>query len=285
MKHLLSVEDLTKDQVLNLFHLTRDYQDLGRGIGMMRPGTILATLFFEPSTRTRLSFESAMLRLGGNIISASDLATTSCAKGESLEDTIRVISENYADILAVRHPDQGVVRLASRYSAVPIINAGDGAGEHPTQALCDMYALWRRLGTMYQAKVVIYGDIERSRAAHSFRKGLEMMGGIAIEIPHDSTEPVTEWDFSQVQAIYVTRPQLERAEWGGVPINQERYNRNAHVLIELMPRALIMHPLPRTGEVSKELDVSPRSIYFEQAKAGVPIRTVLLAYLLNIVQL
>jgi len=285
MKHLLSIEDFTADQILNLFKLARNFQDKQLGIGMVRPGTILATLFFEPSTRTRLSFESAMLKLGGSVISASDLATTSCAKGESLEDTIRVISESYADILAVRHPDQGMVRLASKYSAVPVINAGDGAGEHPTQALCDMYALWRRLGNLRRGPVVIYGDIERSRAAHSFRKGLEMMGCPVVEIPHNSTEPVVEWDFSQVQAIYITRPQLERTEWGGAPINKVQYNANAHKLIELMSNALIMHPLPRTGEVSEALDSDPRSIYFAQAQAGVPIRTVLLAYLLDIVQL
>ena len=201
-----------------------------------------------------------------------------------------MISESYADILVVRDTDEGTVRLASRYSAVPVINAGDGAGEHPTQALCDMYALWRRLGLdtrdgLVEAKVVIYGDIERSRAAHSFKKGLEMMGAVPIQIPHNTIEPVMEWDFSPIQAIYITRPQLERVQWGGAPINKARYNENAHKLIERMPNALIMHPLPRTGEVSEALDSDPRSIYFEQAKAGVPIRTVLLAYLLDIVQL
>jgi len=283
MKHLLSIEDFSADQILNLFRVTRNHQDEQLGIGMVRPGTILGTLFFEPSTRTRLSFESAMLKLGGSVISASDLATTSMTKGESLEDTIRVISESYADILVVRHPEEGAVQLAAEHSAVPIINGGDGTGEHPTQALCDMYALWKRVGDLKNAHVVIYGDVTRSRAAHSFKKGLEMMGAYVTEVEHDRGGYPPKYDFNDASAIYITRPQFERS--GNAVINKTLYNREAHQLTEYLPHALIMHPLPRTGEVSKELDTNPRSIYFEQARAGVPIRTVLLAHLLNIVGL
>ena len=282
MKHLLSIEDFNADQILNLFRVTRNHQDEQLGIGMVRPGTILGTLFFEPSTRTRLSFESAMLKLGGSVISVSDLATTSCTKGESLEDTIRIISESYADILVVRHPEEGAVQLAAEHSAVPIINGGDGVGEHPTQALCDMYALWKRIGELHDAFIVIYGDVERSRAAHSFKKGLEMMGAYVTEVKYNHGRP-SQYDFDDASAIYITRPQFERP--GSVAINRTLYNREAHQLTEYLLHALIMHPLPRTGEVSKELDTNPRSIYFEQARAGVPIRTVLLAYLLNIVGL
>ncbi len=251
------------------------------GIGSVRSGEILATLFFEPSTRTRLSFESAMLRLGGGVISASDLATTSMAKGESLEDTIKIVSESYADILVVRHPDDGAVQLAAEYSAKPVINGGDGTGEHPTQALCDMYALWRRLGDLTGVNVGIFGDVERSRAAHSFKLGLEMMDANVQEIRYDSSR--LEIQDTNIDAVYITRPQLERG--GEVYIHQPDYNERAQELTTILRSALIMHPLPRTGEVSKELDADPRSIYFEQAKAGVPIRTTVLAYLLNIVQL
>jgi aspartate carbamoyltransferase catalytic subunit len=282
MKHLLSIEDLNSDQISNLFRLTQSYQDSQMGIRTVRSGEILATLFFEPSTRTRLSFESAMLRLGGSVISASDIATTSCAKGESLEDTIRVISESYADILVVRHPDDGAVQLAAEYSAKPVINGGDGSGEHPTQALCDLYALWKHVGDLVDTAVVIYGDVRRSRAAHSFKKGLEIMGAYTVEIEHDRSGCIRQYDFDDATAIYITRPQLER---GSIPINETLYNREARHLTDMLRHSLIMHPLPRTGEISKELDADPRSIYFEQAKAGVPIRTVVLAYLLGIMQL
>ena len=281
MQHLLSIEDLSRDQILNLFRLTRNHQDRELGIGTIRTNKILATLFFEPSTRTRLSFESAMLRLGGRVISASDLATTSMAKGESFEDTIRIVSESYADIIVVRHPDKDAARIAAEYSAVPVVNGGDGEGEHPTQALCDMYALWRRLGGIAGIRVAIFGDVKHSRAAHSLKKGLELMDATVQEIPyHYSTQKV---NLEDAQAIYITRPQLERGCDRNIDL--VAYNAMAHNLIDLLPAALIMHPLPRTGEVSKDLDADPRSIYFEQAKAGVPIRTTVLAHLLDIVQL
>ena len=289
IKHLLSIEDLTRSEILSILHHTQNYQNNYRSLGMLHPGTVLATLFFESSTRTRLSFESAMLKLGGGVISASDLATTSMIKGESLEDTIRIVSESYVDIMVVRHPDKGAVQLAAEYSAKPVINGGDGMGEHPTQALCDMYALWSRLGDLTGVNVSIFGDVERSRAAHSFKKGLEIMGASVQEIPYDSSSTynilIRSPSTKEADAIYITRPQLERGIPGGQHINIEGYNKMAHELTRMFPKALIMHPLPRTGEVSKTLDADPRSIYFEQAKAGVPIRTTVLAYLLNIVQL
>ena len=283
MKHLLSIEDLSRGKIMSILYHARDYQNGHHGFATLHPGIVLATLFFEPSTRTRLSFESAMLRLGGNVISASDLATTSCAKGESLEDTIRIVSGSYADILVVRHPDEGAVQLAAEYSAVPVINGGDGTGEHPTQALCDLYALWQWDGNDLKGKrVIIFGDVERSRAAHSFKKGLEIMGASVQEIPYYHTVGCNV-TLKEADAIYITRPQLERSS--NVCINSTLYNKAAYEITQLLPNALIMHPLPRTGEVSKELDADPRSIYFEQAKAGVPIRTTVLAYLLNIIQL
>jgi len=283
MKHLLSIEDLTRSEIMSILRCAQDYQNRHCGFDMLRPGIVLATLFFEPSTRTRLSFESAMLKLGGGVISASDLATTSMTKGESLEDTIRIVSESYADIIVVRHPDKGAVEQAAAFSAVPIVNGGDGMGEHPTQALCDLYALWKWDGNDLEGKrVIIFGDVERSRAAHSFQRGLGIMGAFVQEVPYDHATERDVW-LKEADAIYITRPQLERH--GGVCINSMLYNEAAHKLTQQFPNALIMHPLPRTGEVSKTLDADPRSIYFEQAKAGVPIRTTVLAYLLNIVQL
>lgn len=281
MKHLLKISDLGQGSVTRILQLAYQYQNGETVFGMLPRSKILATLFFEPSTRTRLSFEAAMLRLGGSVVSASDLATTSCAKGESLEDTIKIVSESYADIIVVRHPEAGAVEQAAAYSNVPIVNGGDGTGEHPTQALCDLYALWDACnGDLTGRHVILYGDIHHSRAAHSFITLLEMMGVTHREIPYHDDD--CGWlGEKKADAVYIIRPQLERAH---IECTQD-YNWEAKTVIETTPDAKIMHPLPRTGEISKELDKDPRSIYFEQAKAGVPIRTVLLAHLLGIIQL
>jgi len=281
-KHLLSMSDLGQSDIIRLLQLAYQYQNGETVFGMVPRNKILATLFFEPSTRTRLSFESAMLRLGGSVISASDLATTSCAKGESLEDTIRIISESYADIVVIRHPEAGAVEQVAKYSAVPVVNGGDGNGEHPTQALCDLYALWNALHSkLAGCTVILFGDVDNSRAARSFASGLFKLGVSTQYIRYDET--LGRRIEQDADAIYITRPQLERE--GSKHIDLKRYNEQARRIVQAVPDALIMHPLPRTGEISKELDADPRSIYFEQAKAGVPIRTVVLAYLLGIVQL
>lgn len=280
VKHLLSIDDLSEEQITSLFHNAKDPHSYPRtqDSSGRHHTPILATLFFEPSTRTRLSFEAAILRLGGAFISASDMATMSCAKGESLEDTIRVVS-GYADIIAVRHPEAGAIHDVARQSEVPVVNAGDGSGEHPTQALCDLYALWSHHGEdLRGVRVVIFGDVRFSRAAHSFAQGLKIMGAESIDI-HWNHEGVNRLD-DIVDAVYITRPQLERH--GNMHLNTTLYNQQAHDLVyhENAKDALIMHPLPRTGEISKKLDNDPRSIYFEQAKAGVPIRMSVLSLLL-----
>lgn len=280
-KHLLSISDLGQSNIIRLLQLAYQYQNGETVFGMVPRNKILATLFFEPSTRTRLSFEAAMLKLGGSVISASDLATTSCAKGETLQDTIRIVSESYADIIVVRHPEAGAVADAAKYSAVPIVNGGDGNGEHPTQALCDLYALWNALdGELSGRTVTLFGDVDNSRAARSFASVLFKLGVSTQYIRYNDFQPRSWRD---ADAIYITRPQLERK--GSEDIDLDSYNEQARKAIQEVPDALIMHPLPRTGEISKELDDNPRSIYFQQAKAGVPIRTVVLAYLLGIVQL
>lgn len=274
VKHLLSIDDLNEQQIISLFHDAKDPRTQDSSNRHYTP--ILATLFFEPSTRTRLSFEAAILRLGGAFISASDMATMSCSKGESLEDTIRVVS-GYADIIAVRHPEAGAIHDVARNSEVPVVNAGDGSGEHPTQALCDLYALWNRHGKdLRDVKVVIFGDIRFSRAAHSFAQGLKIMGADPTYL-HWNEELKLD---NPVDAVYITRPQLERHH--NMHLNSTHYNQQAHDLVyhENAKDALIMHPLPRTGEISKKLDNDPRSIYFEQAKAGVPIRMSVMSMLL-----
>src|SRR5690606_22817565 len=152
------------------------------------PGAIMATLFMEPSTRTRLSFESAMLRLGGGVITAADIRTTSFTKGESLADTVRVVGGAYADILVVRHPQDGAARVAALYASVPVINGGDGAHEHPTQTLCDLYTLWREKGQLEGLDVVLCGDLRYSRTIHSFAYALARFRANIITMPYPGFE-------------------------------------------------------------------------------------------------
>lgn len=300
-RHLCSIRDLSPAELFDLFQLAERIQEDGWHRGNL-PHTkhgipIMATLFFEPSTRTRLSFEAAMLKLGGQVISAPDSLSSSTSKGESIADTVRVVSE-YADVIVLRHQEKGMAKLAAAHSGdTPIINGGDGIGEHPTQSLCDLFALWQAMKKqereLKDARVVVFGDLQYSRAAHSFVTGLKMVGATVFEVPHGGNE--SDHVPPDIDATYITRPQLERHALRHRGLASERgamfdlvpdvYGKRAHEVINQCPKAFIMHPLPRTGEVSKDLDDDPRSIYFEQAKAGVPIRMVVVAALLGIVQL
>ncbi|MCZ6597506.1 MAG: aspartate carbamoyltransferase catalytic subunit [Planctomycetota bacterium] len=187
IRHLVSVDDLSLDEIRELFERARAFSD---GVGAwvdLCPGLISASLFYEPSTRTRLSFESAMLRLGGGVITAAEMTTSSAAKGESLADTVRVVS-GYADIIVLRHPSEGAARLAAHYADVPVVNAGDGSHEHPTQTLCDLYTLWIERGRIEGLDVVIAGDLRYSRTIHSFVFGLARFGANIICVPHKGLE-------------------------------------------------------------------------------------------------
>ena len=187
-RDLVSIEDLSSAEILELFHHAEEFrQNLNHWSDLCR-GAIMATLFFEPSTRTRLSFESAMLRLGGGVISAADEQNTSRAKGESLADTVRVVGGSYADILVVRHPEDGAARVAARYARVPVINGGDGAHEHPTQTLCDLYTLWKEKGRIEGLDVVLCGDLRYSRTIHSFCYALARLGANIVTMPYPGFE-------------------------------------------------------------------------------------------------
>ncbi|MCA8954383.1 MAG: aspartate carbamoyltransferase catalytic subunit [Planctomycetes bacterium] len=187
-RDLVSIDDLSTEEILELFHHAEEFrQNLHEWSDLCR-GAIMATLFFEPSTRTRLSFESAMLRLGGGVISAADPQTTSSAKGESLADTVRVVGGSYADILVVRHPEDGAARVAARYARVPVINGGDGAHEHPTQTLCDLYTLWKEKGRLQGLEVVLCGDLRYSRTIHSFCYALARFGANIVTMPYPGFE-------------------------------------------------------------------------------------------------
>ncbi len=187
-RDLVSIEDLATAEILELFHHADEFRaNLSEWSELCR-GAIMATLFFEPSTRTRLSFESAMLRLGGGVITAADEKNSSRSKGESLADTVRVVGGSYADILVVRHPEDGAARVAARYARVPVINGGDGAHEHPTQTLCDLYTLWKEKGRLEGLEVVLCGDLRYSRTIHSFCYALARFGANIVTMPYPGFE-------------------------------------------------------------------------------------------------
>ncbi|MBL8732405.1 MAG: aspartate carbamoyltransferase catalytic subunit [Planctomycetes bacterium] len=187
-RDLVSIEDLSTAEILELFHHADEFRANLLGWSDLCRGTIMATLFFEPSTRTRLSFESSMLRLGGGVITAADEKNTSRSKGESLADTVRVVGGSYADILVVRHPEDGAARVAARYANVPVINGGDGAHEHPTQTLCDLYTLWKQKGRLEGLEIVLCGDLRYSRTIHSFCYALARFGANIVTMPYPGFE-------------------------------------------------------------------------------------------------
>jgi aspartate carbamoyltransferase catalytic subunit len=187
-RDLVSIEDLSTAEILELFHHADEFRANLRAWSELCRGAIMATLFFEPSTRTRLSFESSMLRLGGGVITAADEKNTSRSKGESLADTVRVVGGSYADILVVRHPEDGAARVAARYARVPVINGGDGAHEHPTQTLCDLYTLWKEKGRLEGLEVVLCGDLRYSRTIHSFCYALARFQANIVTMPYPGFE-------------------------------------------------------------------------------------------------
>ena len=183
VRHLVSIDDLSIGEIRELFTHAAEYQKDMRAFSHVARGMISASLFYEASTRTRLSFEAAMLRLGGGVLTAADMRTSSASKGESLADTVRVVGGGYADVIVLRHPSEGAARLASQYSTVPVINAGDGSHEHPTQTLCDLYNLWVERGHIEGLDVVLAGDLRYSRTIHSFAYALARFGANVICVP------------------------------------------------------------------------------------------------------
>jgi len=188
IRHLVSIDDLSLDEICELFEFADRFAEEPRGHADLCRGLISASLFYEASTRTRLSFESAMLRLGGGVITAADVMTMSAAKGESLADTVRVVGGAYSDVIVLRHPSDGAARLAARYSPVPVINAGDGSHEHPTQTLCDLYNLHVERGRIEGLDVVLAGDLKYSRTVHSFAHALARFGANIVCVPQPGFE-------------------------------------------------------------------------------------------------
>lgn len=257
---------------------------------------VLATLFFEPSTRTRLSFETAMLRLGGQVVTVADPKTSSASKGESLPDSMRTV-EGYADVIVIRHPRKGSAEEAAQAVSVPVINAGDGTGQHPTQALLDVYTIRKEKGTLDGLTVTLAGDLKNGRTVHSLSnllarlgmrlllvspRSLEMPGEITEALRSDGADVTVTSDLAaamrQSDVVYITRIQKERFE------DPEEYQKLKGAYVVDMPMVqqakagiTIMHPLPRVDEIATEVDQYPGAAYFRQAANGVPIRMALLA--------
>lgn len=302
MKHLMSPLDFTTKELDDLFQLAGDIENSPGKFARVCDGKILATCFYEPSTRTRLSFESAMARLGGTSIGFSDAASSSASKGESVADTIRIIS-CYADICAMRHPKEGAPMVAAELSKIPVINAGDGGHQHPTQTLTDLLTIRSLKGRLTDFTIGLCGDLKFGRTVHSLIHALIRYEGIRflfispeeLRVPDYITEKLRagnipyeevirlETVMPRLDMLYMTRVQKERF------FNEEDYVRLKDFYILDTPKMslakkdmLVLHPLPRVNEISVEVDADPRAVYFKQAKYGVYIRMALIMTLLSL---
>ena len=302
MRHLMNPLDFTTEELDKLFDLANDIEQNPAKYAHACEGKILATCFYEPSTRTRLSFESAMTRLGGRVIGFSDAASSSAAKGESVSDTIRVIS-CYADICAMRHPKEGAPMVASEKSDIPVINAGDGGHQHPTQTLTDLLTIRSLKGRLNNFTIGLCGDLKFGRTVHSLIDALVRYENIrfifispeelrvpdyitemlrARKIPYEEVIRLEEV-MPSLDMLYMTRVQKERF------FNEEDYIRlKDFYVLDTAKMALakedmlVLHPLPRVNEISVEVDQDPRAAYFKQAQYGVYVRMALILTLLGI---
>lgn len=299
-KHVVSVKDFTLEEINLVLDLAEEMTDIAEGKRKDHSldGKILGTLFFEPSTRTRLSFESAMKRLGGSCIGFARAGTSSVKKGETLADTIQVIA-SYVDVIVLRHPQEGSARLASKFSNKPILNAGDGAGQHPTQTLLDLFTIREEKGRIKNKKIGIAGDLKYGRTVHSLTHALSMYGcdltfiaPPSLQIPDEIIKDIEKMGIDyhkeenildplpELDVLYMTRIQRERfpseEEYQKVA---ETYTIKKSMLEDADDELTIMHPLPRVDEISADVDETKYAKYFKQAANGVPIRMALLRLL------
>lgn len=282
MNHLLSVSQFDTEGLTRLFQLAHDLETGATSITLSHQ-TVCTNLFYEPSTRTSTSFASAMIKLGGNVINITDVNFSSVSKGETLEDTVKVIS-GYSDVVVLRHPEVGSSRRAAAVAGVPVINAGDGAGEHPTQALLDLYTISRHHDLNQRLRVALVGDLLHGRTVHSLLKLLRLydvevhlVGPPELAMP---AELVREGDYvhssideciSHMDVIYVTRVQKERFTEPHL-VSTESYRITPGVMAKARPDLTLMHPLPRVDEIDPAVDRDPRAVYFEQCENGMWIR-------------
>ncbi|MFN8134638.1 MAG: aspartate carbamoyltransferase [Bacteroidales bacterium] len=293
-KNLVSITDFSKEQYLRILEIAADFEKNPNQ--KLLTDHVVASLFFEPSTRTRLSFETAANRLGARVIGFSDSGSTSVKKGETLKDTIIMVS-GYADIIVMRHPREGAARWASEVSSVPVINAGDGANQHPTQCLLDMYSIMQTQGTLDNLNIAFVGDLKYGRTVHSlvqamcnFNATFHLVSPNELKLPSSSKMHIKNSNLSYHQyteladvmpiadIIYMTRIQQERFS---DPLEYEKV-KNSYILNKAMlegckPNMRILHPLPRVNEISEDVDETPQAFYFKQAENGVYVRQALLA--------
>ena len=294
MRHIISIRDFERRDLDHLLDRAEDFAAGGYDRNLLA-GKIVALLFFEPSTRTRMSFASAMARLGGTSISVDSVEASSLAKGETLADTIRVVS-GYTDAIVLRHPKEGAARLASEFAQVPVINAGDGAGQHPSQTLLDLYTI-RKSMDMDGLEVGILGDLRYGRTAHSLAyalslyhvtlhaiapKGLEFPEGLLNELHDRGTEMKVHSDVKEIirdlDVLYITRIQKERfPDLGSYYDVASSYRITPETLQGVKDRLILLHPLPRVDEIDPRVDSTPHARYFEQSRNGVPVRMALLS--------
>lgn len=301
-KDILSVKQFSKEDLIYIFGIAHEMREMVMRVGSfdLLKGKILANLFYEPSTRTSSSFTSAMERLGGSLIPINEVNYSSVSKGESLPDTIRTL-ECYADVIVLRHPEVGASAIAAKYAKKPIINAGDGIGEHPTQALLDLYTIFEELGDPNNKTITMLGDLKYGRTVHSLARLLSLfdvkINYVSPEILKMPSEIIEEINGNQIEqteytdldialaesdVLYVTRVQKERFE------NMQDYENikdafiiDPPILESAKDDMIIMHPLPRVGEITMEVDEDPRAAYFRQMEYGLYVRMAVLALVLG----
>ena len=283
-QHVISISDLTTEQLELLLQtalkLKADPRD------DLLEGKLIGSCFFEPSTRTRLSFETAVQRLGGKVIGFADGANTSAKKGETLADTARIIS-SYTDAIIQRHPKDGAARVSAEFSKVPVINAGDGTNQHPSQTLLDLVTIYETQGRLNKLKIAMAGDLKYGRTVHSLCQALKrwdcefaFVSPPSLAMPEYITEELeaaVEW----ADILYMTRVQRERFDEQEFAKIQGKFNLNAAMLANARPNLRVLHPLPRVDEIHPDVDATPHAYYFEQATNGVYARMAILSLVLN----
>lgn len=296
----MSISDLSREEILSLLDTAQKFEE--RPNRRLLEGKVVATLFFEPSTRTRLSFETAVNRLGGRVIGFSDASNTSTSKGETLKDTIKMVS-NYADLIVMRHFLEGAALYATEVTDIPIINAGDGAHQHPSQTMLDLYSIYKTQGTLENLTITLVGDLKYGRTVHSlimamryfnptFRfvacKELDMPEEYKVFCRENGIRYTDHTDFSAdvintSDIIYMTRVQRERfADIMEYERVKDLYNLNNAMLSDARDNLRILHPLPRVNEIAQDVDDNPKAYYFEQARNGLYARQALICRSLGI---
>ncbi|MCL1943675.1 MAG: aspartate carbamoyltransferase [Candidatus Azobacteroides sp.] len=299
-KSLVSITDYSKDEILQLLKKIETFENNPNQ--RVLEGKVVATLFFEPSTRTRLSFETAVNRLGGRVIGFSDASTSSSVKGETLKDTIMMVS-NYADLIVMRHHFEGAARFASEVSSVPVINAGDGSNQHPSQTMLDLYSIYKTQGTLNNLQITMVGDLKYGRTVHSLLMAMSHFNPVfhfiapkELEIPHAyktfcESSGIEYHEYSEFledvinlsDILYMTRVQKERftdlMEYEKV---KNVYTLRNKMLENSKPNLRVLHPLPRVNEISYDVDDNPKAYYFQQAKNGLYTREAIICTALDI---